>query len=410
MPHHPSSPRPDAHARRRWWLGVAVVLVAALAVARVGLEQTAGTAAAASPAAPPTALPGGTRTPAPHVAPRVRGTVTAEAPDGLTVAATSGATVTVALDAGTRYGTHRAPVTRAAVTVGSAVAVVGDLADGSVTATRVLLEPTPTTAPSSPPPAPAPTATTTPAAPVDADARCDVAGAAQAAVGVATADGERAAVAVLDTTTGTYTAAGEADTTFSTASVVKVLIATELLLTGQMSGDTAATAREMITASDDDDADALYGLAGGDDVLPDVAAHYGITDLGSGPAEEGQWGETQVTADGLAHLYAALHADPVVWPWLSSAMAATSRTADDGTDQYFGLPAVAHSWSVKQGWMVGLGPGATYNSTGFVDADRWVVVLLTQGAADQYGQEMASVLTRAAGALLPDGTAPGTAC
>ena len=271
----------------------------------------------------------------------------------------------------------------------------------------VAVSPVPTT--TSPVPttsSPVPTTTT---APVLAT-RCGVPTAARAAVSVATAAGERSAVAVLDTATGTLTTAGAATEGFNTASVVKVLLATELLLTGQMTGDTADTALTMITQSDDDAADALYGLAGGDDVVDLVAAHYGIADLGAPPADPGQWGGTQVTATGLAQLYAALPADATVWPWLSAAMAGATGTAADGTDQSFGIPSVAASWAVKQGWMVGLGPGATYNSTGYVDDDRYVVVLLSSGAAWQYGRSMASTMTAMAAALLPDGVAPGVAC
>lgn len=252
---------------------------------------------------------------------------------------------------------------------------------------------------------PAPTVTTTAPA-----VRCGVQLAAQAAVDVATAAGETSAVVVLDTTTGTLTSAGQATTQFNTASVVKVLMASELLVTGQMTGDTADTALQMITRSDDDAADELYELAGGDDVVNLVAQRYGIADLGGPPEEAGQWGESQVTAKGLAELYAALQRDPVVWPWLSAAMAGTTTTAADGSDQTFGIPSAAASWAVKQGWMVGLGPGATYSSTGYVDGGRWVVVLLSSGAAEQYGEQMTDTMTSMAKALVPDGVAPGVAC
>ena len=50
-------------------------------------------------------------------------------------------------------------------------------------------------------------------------------------------------------------------------------------------------------------------------------------------------------------------ADPTVWPWLSKAMATTTRDGTDGTDQFFGIPSASQDWGVKQGWMTGLGPG-----------------------------------------------------
>ena len=54
----------------------------------------------------------------------------------------------------------------------------------------------------------------------------------------------------------------------------------------------------MITQSDDDDADALYGLAGGDNVINLIAAHYDITDLGTPPSQPGWWGNTEINAKG----------------------------------------------------------------------------------------------------------------
>ena len=245
-------------------------------------------------------------------------------------------------------------------------------------------------------------ATTTPPAPVTNT--CAITAALAAAVDLAAGQGERAGAAVLDTSTGTVVSAGAADTAFDTASVVKVLIATELLLQGQMTGATAATAQQMIALSDDDAADALYELAGGDAIVTDVAAHYGITNLGSPPADTGQWGESTVTADGLARLYAALKADPVVWPWLSQAMSAAQQTAADGTNQFFGIPTATTGWAIKQGWMVGLGPGATYNTTGYVDGNRYVVVILTHGSAADYSSVLPTTISAMARDVIP---APG---
>jgi hypothetical protein len=164
-----------------------------------------------------------------------------------------------------------------------------------------------------------------------------------------------------------------------------------------------STASQMIISSDDDAADALYGLVGGDGVITTIAAHYGITNLGSPPADAGQWGETKVTADGLVHLYAALKADPTVWPWLSQTMKSTTQVGADGTDQYFGLPSASQDWSVKQGWMTGLGPGSTYLSTGFVQDNRYAVAILTYGSTSQYGAQMSDTITQMAKDVMPAG-------
>jgi len=241
---------------------------------------------------------------------------------------------------------------------------------------------------------------------------CAVNAEVRQALAYASSRGERAAVAVDDTATGAYTAAGDADGQYSSASVIKVLVATDLLLTGQMSGDTASTAYQMIAASDDDDADALYGLVGGDSVITTIAAHYGIPNLGSPPADTGQWGETKITADGLVHVYAKLKADPQVWPWLSDAMSNATRRGTDGTDQFFGIPSAAADWAVKQGWMTGLGPGSTYDSTGYVDGNRYAVVILTYGSVAHYGQYMSNTITQMAKDTMPSGVigAPTADC
>jgi hypothetical protein len=89
-------------------------------------------------------------------------------------------------------------------------------------------------------------------------------------------------------------------------------------------------------------------------------------------------------------------------------MAAATRTAADGTDQYFGIPSASDDWAVKQGWMTGLGPGSTYNSTGYVDGGRYVVVLLTYGSAAQYGSAMAGTITQMARIVLPGGVPGGS--
>jgi hypothetical protein len=399
---------------------VAVTAVVVVLTHAVGAPPAAATATTTAPAT--TASAGGSATAgsAPgkthHSSPTARGTVTALDGDTWTVAPTPGAPITVAVTTETGFGTLRAPVARHFFTVGTEVAVIGSLTGTTVTAQRIILAPT--RSPSATAPVPAPVTTTpapvpAPAPPVQpATNTCAINAELSQAVAYASTRGERAAVAVQDTATGTYTAAGDADAPYSTASVVKVLIATDLLLTGQMSGETATTAHQMITASDDDAADTLYGLVGGDAVITTIATHYGIANLGSPPADTGQWGETKITADGLVHLYAKLKADPLVWPWLSSAMAGTTRDGADGTDQFFGIPSATTGWAVKQGWMTGLGPGSTYNTTGYVDGDRYALVILTYGSVAQYGQYMTDTITQMAKDILPAGTlgTPTAAC
>jgi hypothetical protein len=202
--------------------------------------------------------------------------------------------------------------------------------------------------------------------PAAADLVTDV----QAAAQVATDQGYRTGVATLNLRTGEYLGAGADTAPFASESVAKVLIATELLATGQMTGGTEATAYQMITQSDDD-ADALYGLAGGDDVINLVAARYDIPFLGTPPELSGWWGNTEITAKGMVYLYAAIARDPTVGPWLMNAMAHATEYGADGTYQYFGIPSATTAAAIKQGWGDDGddSPDAVFNSTGYVDDD-----------------------------------------
>lgn len=237
------------------------------------------------------------------------------------------------------------------------------------------------------------------AAPAHAAAASTVQNAAEVAV----ARGYRTGVAVLDLATGRYSGGGDDTGVFPSESVVKVLIATRLLLTGQMSGSTAVTARRMITASDDAAANALYLRAGGDAVLPLVAAHYGIPDLGTPPPIPGRWGLTRLTARGLVHLYAAIARDPAVHPWLSDAMTHATAVAADGTAQFFGLPAATAGAAIKQGWGHDGSGNAVVNSTGYVQDGRFAVAILTAGPPGTYGAPLEATVSDQARALLPGG-------
>jgi len=409
--------------RRRWWTTIALIVAVAGAVTVTVVVHEGGSTASAAQTVPkmvattPSATTSGVPT-SHHASPSARGQITIVDGDRWTLSATGGATITVALSEHTKFGTLKRPAVRAQFGVGTQVAVIGALSGNTVIADHIIIPIThgtataPVPAPPTTTPVPAPPTTTPAPAPAPVVNSCAVSAALSQALGYATARGERASLAVYDTATGTYTAAGDADAEYSTASVVKVLVATDLLLTGQMTGDTASTAYQMITASDDDDADALYGMVGGDSVITTIADHYGITNLGSPPADTGQWGETKITADGLVHLYAKLKTDPQVWPWLSDAMSNTTRRGTDSTDQFFGIPSAAQDWAVKQGWMTGLGPGSTYDSTGYVDGNRYAVVILTYGSVAQYGQYMSNTITQMAKDALPGGTigAPSPSC
>jgi hypothetical protein len=236
-------------------------------------------------------------------------------------------------------------------------------------------------------------------------ATATVTSAAQTAAGVATAHGYRTGIAVLNLQTGEYTGAGEDTASFASESVAKIFIATELLATGQMTGSVETRAYQMITESDDDDADALYGLAGGDNVINLVAARYGITFLGTAPSKSGWWGNTEINAKGIVYLYAAIAKDPVVGPWLMNAMANTAKYGADGTFQFFGIDSATTGASTKQGWGDDGddSPNAVFNSTGYVQDNQYAVAILTDGPSSDYGTAISDTVTAQAQALMRAG-------
>lgn len=219
------------------------------------------------------------------------------------------------------------------------------------------------------------------------------------------AKGDVIAVAVLDTETGAFYGSLDAELAMPSESVVKLVIAANLLATGQMNGSTESMAYQMITQSDDADADTLWGRVGGPEVISWVEQRYGISDLGQASAVWGWWGNTKFTARGLTELLAAIKDDPKVGPWLLNAMKHMSLTAADGTDQAFGLAAQTQVGAFKQGW--GSDNDANdceeLNSTGLLDSDRYAVAILTQHVPAEPMSALLPDINEVAAAVAPDG-------
>jgi hypothetical protein len=215
----------------------------------------------------------------------------------------------------------------------------------------------------------------------------------------------RVAVAVLDRQTWTFYGAGATDSYFASASIVKVFIAARLLVEGQ-ANDPSVRDRmwRMITCSDDNAANSLYYLAGGEGLAPWISGRYGIS-VAATP-KPGWWGLTRITARGMVSFYAQIAGEGAVGPWLMSAMGSASSYACDGYYQHFGLPSAAASWRVKQGWMCCLDGLTRMHSTGFVDGDRYTVALSIEGSTSLYSGSGGQALTAMARALLPGGVIP----
>ncbi|MFT7869761.1 MULTISPECIES: hypothetical protein [Amycolatopsis] len=226
-----------------------------------------------------------------------------------------------------------------------------------VTTTSATPTPTPT------PEAPA-TATPTPkvdSAPVTADALDKIL--REGTVSAVVFDRERAATTV----------SVRADRGYTSASVVKLLIA----LSALDQGGPVADVQRMLARSDDELASRFWSAYGGPAIVTRWAKKLGLT--GTRPPEDaGRWGDTRITAADVVKIYQYL-LDRKVNAILKALGDATER-GSDGFRQYFGIPDAAggQQWMVKQGWSC-CRPTRMLHTSGVVG--HFIVVVLTEHPA-----------------------------
>jgi hypothetical protein len=220
--------------------------------------------------------------------------------------------------------------------------------------------------------------------------------------------GYHVGIAVYDTWRGRIYGGGDSRGTFASESIVKVMIANRLIVQGRMHGSTARRAWKMITRSDDGIASAFYGSVGGDRLIHWIKQRYHVWNLGSRPSRAGWWGNTHITPRGLVRYYARMKHDRKVAPWLLNAMHHAKPYGSDGTYQFFGIPQATHGFAIKQGWGNDSDWCCTadFNTTGFVNKNRYAVAILARGPSSTYGDPIRSMLTRTARLLLPGGHFP----
>jgi hypothetical protein len=189
---------------------------------------------------------------------------------------------------------------------------------------------------------------------------------------------------LFDRESGKELASLNRDTPYYTASVVKLLIAIDEVRGtdgGWVLPDAGAVddLTDMLSGSNDGIASALWERNGGNEIVTRTAALIGLTHT-TPPTDPTQWGMAKTSAADVVATYEFLEntvPDDVAQPLLT-ALGDARNPADDGWDQYFGIPdgLPGTSWQIKQGWMI-LRNALVLNTTGVV-ADRYVVVLLTQ--------------------------------
>lgn len=235
-----------------------------------------------------------------------------------------------------------------------------------------------------PPPAPATSA------PLPPDLASRIAGARDAAA----ARGADLAVALLDRSTGERFGTSDGDSV-ETASVAKLFIADAMLHRGAISAADRDRLARMLERSDDNAANELWIGHGGDAVVRDVAARYGLG--ATTPPWDGNWWNTETTADDLVDWYAGLldgrggldraDADETL-----GHLRASTPLAADGYDQRFGVPDALPAQppgevAVKQGWMCCTDGRWVHLSTAVVGPDaRYVLVVAARETVD-YGDD-----------------------
>ncbi|MEU6646797.1 hypothetical protein ABZ863_30230 [Saccharomonospora sp. NPDC046836] len=219
--------------------------------------------------------------------------------------------------------------------------------------------------------------------------------------------GTQIGLAVYDRISGSMLASLNDDQQFYTASVVKLLIATEVLREAGWQVPSGAARDElavMLSGSSDSVASALWAAYGRTEIDRSAARLMRLSDM-SLPSIPGQWEMTRLSPRDVVTVYRYLD-ERMPQPasdFVLNALSGATRIATDGFDQYFGIPAAlpGMNWAVKQGWME-INNGTVLNTTGIVGSDgRYIISLLTrQPAGTGFGPGRAAV-TAGIAALAP---------
>ncbi|GAB2971153.1 serine hydrolase [Saccharothrix stipae] len=247
------------------------------------------------------------------------------------------------------------------------------------------------------PPATTSAETPRPAAPRTAEAPAPDLSAAVARA-VEAAAGIDLGLAVLDLDTGAV-AGHAADTPFRSASLSKLLVAVDMLTSGEVPSADLDRLKRALSLSDDNAMNALWTLHDGVGAIDRVAAQAGLTAT-SAPADASQWGDVEMSANDVVRLYRYIvTALPAAdRDFIVTALSAASPTAADGFDQAYGLlaPGAPIDAYAKQGWMWYLPADFYLHSAGVVANHYAVAVLSIQtGVAEQTAKDRLTAVTSA---------------
>lgn len=233
----------------------------------------------------------------------------------------------------------------------------------------------------------------------------------QQAVDEAAAGGATLSVAVLDRKTRELVSSGNTQIV-GTASVAKLFIADDLLLQESegkttLSPDDRQALDVMLQSSDDGAAERFWSQGGGDTIITQVAARYGLSS--TTPPSDGRWWNTTSSLTDLVHYYDMLLAGSGGLPAeratiIVNDLAQSTPTGVDGYPQRFGIPEglFAEPVAVKQGWMCCIGSDWMHLSTGVIGADhRYVMVVQSLQPSDDATARQ--TITQAVKTIFPSG-------
>lgn len=196
-------------------------------------------------------------------------------------------------------------------------------------------------------------------------------------------------VAVVDRRSGELVATLDGDRGYNTESLLKTFTATYYLTTAADAGVSASALRTLISRSDN----GLQSELWTPDIVPTVAARYGLTDTRTSPyPTSGNWGSDRTTAVDQARFVAAALADHTVGPSLGAWMSAVTPTAADGFDQFFGIARAVGDRGAKQGWSDPGWEPANLHSVGWIGHFA-IAILQTSSTASYATMRSTSTVT-----------------
>ncbi|SFO08175.1 hypothetical protein [Amycolatopsis rubida] len=183
-------------------------------------------------------------------------------------------------------------------------------------------------------------------------------------------------VVVFDRAKGTTPVSLDPHRRYTSASLVKLLIALDALDRGGNPG----IVREMLSRSDDDTASKLWVQGGETRIVRAAVTEMGLAETRP-PKNPGRWGDTEITAADITRVYRYLmdRAPAQHRMTILNALGGATENGADGFRQYFGIPDALGdvSWAVKQGWSC-CNPGRILHTSGLVEDHRYIVTVLTE--------------------------------